>query len=340
MKQKISISLLLLTLVITSLALPISAQSPVSQPADDRIRLGVDLVVLDALVLQQRTSRPVGDLRKDDFNLYEEGVKQEISHFGRDTLPLSVILLVDRGGCLDPFGEEVRRATAESLNRLKPEDEVAMMAFHDTTEIVQGFTRNRNRLVDALHRMPPHEENAGHCFNRAFYDAAAYIQRAGNPDGRRVIIVITGVTTGLECTGPSVEEAHMSVLESGSVVCGLIPKTAEQRMESGIMRAAAGLAGLFKVKSSGVHKLAEETGGEVMSDKPEHLDRAFNTLVEHLRTRYSLGFVSSSPRQDGRFRKVKLELIPAALKQREAGGKLIVKTRRGYVASRVRRQRI
>jgi len=111
-------------------------------------------------------------------------------------------------------------------------------------------------------------------------------------------------------------------------------------MESGIMRAAAGIAGLFKVRSSGVNKLAEETGGEVMTDKPENLDRAFNTLVEHLRTRYSLGFVSSSPRQDGRFRKVKLELAPAVVKQREAGGKLIVKTRRGYVAAKPRRERI
>ena len=331
----------MLSLVVTSFALLLaSAQSPPTSSIDDRIRLGVDLVVLDALVLQQRTSRPVGDLRREDFTLFEEGVRQEISHFGRDTLPLSVILLVDRGGCLDPFGEQVRRATAEALSRLKPEDEVAMMAFHDTTEIVQGFSRNRNRLLDALNRMPPHDENAGHCFNRAFYDAAAYMRRAGNPDGRRVIIVITGVTTGFECAGPSVEEAHMSVLESGSVVCGLIPKTAEQRMESGIMRAAAGIAGLFKVRSSGVNKLAEETGGEVMTDKPENLDRAFNTLVEHLRTRYSLGFVSSSPRQDGRFRKVKLELAPAAVKQHESGGKLIVKTRRGYVAAKARSERI
>ena len=43
--------------------------------------------------------------------------------------------------------------------------------------------------MDALHRMPPHDENAGHCFNRAFYDAAAYMRRAG----KRVVVVASGL---------------------------------------------------------------------------------------------------------------------------------------------------
>src|SRR5262245_3349612 len=118
------VTLVSILLTIACFALPLtSAQSPSSTSSEDQLRLGVDLVVLDALVLQQKTSRPVGDLRKEDFTLFEDGVKQEITHFGRDTLPLSVILLIDRGGCLDPFGEQVRRATEDALSRLKPDDE-------------------------------------------------------------------------------------------------------------------------------------------------------------------------------------------------------------------------
>jgi hypothetical protein len=128
----------------------------------------------------------------------------------------------------------------------------------------------------------------------------------------------------------------MAVLESGSVVCGLIPKSPLQQMESGVMSAVTGIGGLFKVRSSGVNKLAEETGGEVMSDKPEHLDRAFNTLVEHLRTRYSLGFVSTNSKRDGTFRKVKLDIAPSVVKARASEGKLVIRTRRGYVASKRR----
>src|SRR5438045_1291031 len=103
------------------------------------IKLGVDLVVLDALVVQQRTSRIVGDLKKDDFALFEDGIKQQISHFSQDRLPLSVILIVDRAGCLDPFTREMHRATVRALSKLKPEDEVALMAFAKDVQLVQGF---------------------------------------------------------------------------------------------------------------------------------------------------------------------------------------------------------
>lgn len=297
----------------------------------DNIKLAVDLVVLDAQVLQQKTGRVVGDLRKEDFVLAEDGVRQEITQFSQDTLPLSVILLIDRGGCLDPFSEKVRHATLEALQRLRPQDEVALMAFANRTELIEGFGRGKDRILAGLNRIPPHDEEADHCFSGAFYDAANYMRAAGNPDGRRVIIMITGITTYFDCAGASPEQARMAVLESGSVVCGIIPKTAGQRIENGIMIAAAGVGGLFKAKSSSLKQLSEETGGEVLSDKPENLDHTFNDLIDHLRTRYTLGFVSTNKKRDGSFRKLKVELTPPAQKNND---RLVVKTKRGYIAAK------
>ncbi|MEK6322638.1 MAG: VWA domain-containing protein [Acidobacteriota bacterium] len=299
--------------------------------ASENIRLAVDLVVLDAQVLQHKTGRVVGNLTKEDFVLAEDGVRQQVTQFSQDTLPLSVILLIDRGGCLDPFSEKVRHATLEALQRLRPQDEVALMSFANTTELVTGFSSGKDRILAGLDHLPPHEEDANHCFSRAFYDAADYMSRAGNPDGRRVIIMITGITTFFDCGGPSSDEARMAVLESGSVVCGIIPKTAGQRMEKGMMIAAAGIGGLFKAKSSNLKKLAEETGGEVLSDKPENLDRVFNDLIDHLRTRYTLGFVSTNRKRDGSFRKLKLELARPVQKSDD---RLVIKTKRGYIAAR------
>jgi VWFA-related protein len=314
------------------------APPQVAQPApqDENIRLNVDLVVLDALVLAQKTGRVIGNLKKEDLSLFEDGVRQEITHFTQDTLPLSVILLIDRGGCLDPFSEKMRRATLEALRRLKPEDEVALMSFHDKVELIKPFGSGRDDIANSLLRVPDHDENAGHCFNLAFYEAARYMSRAANPDGRRVIIMITGATKAFDCAGPTREEARMAILESGSVVCGLIPKTAMQRLENSVMIAATGVAGLFKMKSSNLKQLAEETGGEVMSDKPELIDHTFQNLINHLRTRYSIGFVSSNPKRDGSFRKLRLD-VAQPVQQRE--GKLVVKTRRGYLASKPGAQR-
>ena len=96
------------------------------------------------------------------------------------------------------------------------------------------------------------------------------------------------------------------------------------------MRTATTIGGIFKAPSLRINKLAEETGGEVLDDKPENLDRAFNTLIDHLRSRYSLGFVSSNKKHDGTVRKLKLEISPSAQKSRSE--KLVVNTRRSYVA--------
>ncbi|HSF25592.1 MAG TPA: VWA domain-containing protein [Blastocatellia bacterium] len=306
------------------------SNKPAPAKAED-VRLAVDLVVLDAQVLQQKTGRTVGFLKGEDFVLTEDGVKQQIAHFSQDSLPLSVLFMIDRGGCLDPFTEKVRGAIVDSVRKLKPQDEVAMMAFHNTTELITRFGRGENRIIEGLNHMTPHDEEANHCFNRAFYDAAEYMKRAGNPDGRRVIVVITGVTTYFDCSGPSGDEARRAILESGSVVCGIIPKTPAQRIESGVMHAITGIGGVFKARSSNLNKLAEETGGEVMTDKPENLDRTFNDLIGHLRTRYVIGFVSTNQKRDGAFRKVKLDIVPFLQK---GDSKLVVKTRRGYIATK------
>ena len=114
-------------------------------PAAEVVKVDVDLVTVDALILQKNTARIAGGLKKEDFLIYEDGAKQEITHFSQDSLPLSVLLLIDRGGCLDPFGEKVHRAAVDAVSRLKPVDEVAVMTYHDTTQLLQGFTREIGR---------------------------------------------------------------------------------------------------------------------------------------------------------------------------------------------------
>ncbi|HEY6121821.1 MAG TPA: VWA domain-containing protein [Pyrinomonadaceae bacterium] len=294
------------------------------------VKVDVDLITVDALVLQKNTARVVGDLKQDDFVVTEDGKKQQVTHFSKDSLPLSVLLLIDRGGCLDPFSEEVHRAANNALARLKPADEVAVMSYHDTAELLQEFTRDRPLVVEALNRIPPHDENANHCLNKAFYEAADYMQKAGNPVGRRVIILITGITRNFDCaSGPGGNEAKHAIFESGSVVCGIVPSTGEQRMENGIITLATRVGGVMHVSSLNVKELAAETGGEVFEDKPAVLDQAFSKLIEHLRGRFSLAFVSTNKRRDGSLRKLKIEIVPAAEKAR---GKLVVKARRSYIA--------
>lgn len=302
---------------------------PAAQPAEI-VKVDIDLVTVDALVLQKKTARVVGHLKQTDFVILEDERKQEVTHFSQDSLPLSVLLLIDRGGCLDPFGTEVRRAANEAMARLKETDEVAVMTYADNAELVQEFTRDRSEIERALERIPKKNQWADHCLNKAFARAADYMVTSGNPVGRRVIIAITTITRNFDCGhGPSGKAAKHSLYESGSVVCGLIPRTTGQRMENGYMVWGTRMAGVFGAPTLDIKELADETGGEVLEERPAQLDTTFATLIDHLRTRYSLAFVSTNRKRDGTLRKLKIDVTPAVQK---AQGKLVVKARRSYLA--------
>jgi hypothetical protein len=80
-----------------------------------------------------------------------------------------------------------------------------------------------------------------------------------------------------------------------------------------------------------LENLANETGGEVLADKPEKLDTTFQTLIDHLRSRYNLAFVSTNKKRDGTTRKLKLDVDPA---RQRSQGKLVIKARRSYISPR------
>ena len=304
--------------------------NPAPTRADEVVKVDVDLVRVDALVLEKKTARVVGDLRQADFTISEDGVKQTISHFSQDSLPVSMLLLVDRGACLDPFGSEVREAARHAIAQLKPSDEVALMSYHDEVELLQEFTRDRSLIFDSFDRVPAHEEHARHCLNKAFAAAADYVQKAGNPIGRRVIVVITGVTRDFDClSGVSGKTAAQAIYESGAVVSAIVPKTAAQQAENGVMIWATRIGRLGGAPYMDIQTLANETGGEILQDKPERLNTTFADLISHLRTRYNLAFTSTNKNRDGTTRKLKIDVGEATQKTK---GKLVVKARRSYVA--------
>ena len=342
--SRLKLGTALLAGILAAIALPFlySARSQsrprtiTSQPnsppvrSDEVLKVDVDLITVDALVLEKKTARVVGDLRQADFTLSEDGVKQTITHFSQDSLPISMLLLVDRGACLDPFGTEVREAARQAIARLKPSDEVALMSYHDEAELLQEFTRDRDLVSRSLDRVPPHEEHARHCLNKAFAAAADYVQKAGNPIGRRVIVVITGVTRDFDClSGMSGKAAARAIYESGAVVSAIVPETAGQRMENGVMVWATRIGKLGGAPYLDIQTLANETGGEILTDKPEKLNTTFADLISHLRTRYNLAFTSTNKNRDGTTRKLKIDVAAPAQK---AKGKLVVKARRSYVA--------
>lgn len=301
-----------------------------AQQPDEVIKLSTELVVLDAQVNDKNTGQPVGGLTKEDFVLYEDGVQQQITNFSQDRLPLSIILLLDVSGSVRPIIEEIGDGAVEALNRLKPEDEVAVMLFASETVLLQDFTVDRQIIAAKLAGIRQQARTAGGAtlLNEAVFNAARHLQKAANPVSRRVIITITDNITNKRLFGNKHSEADAinQLYESGGVVCGLIVRSLFGQVNNVLIKSpdAILLRRIFRVGS--VNKYAEKTGGEVLPASKQDIDSKLGELLSRLRARYSIGYVSTNTKQDGKYRRIKLKLA------KSANANSIVKTKDGYYA--------
>jgi Ca-activated chloride channel family protein len=293
------------------------------------VKLRADLVLVDALPVQKKTGRIIGGLKRDDFTIFEDGVQQKIEYFSKDKLPVSVVLLVDRAGCVNPFNEQIRAATIKAISHLKPEDEVAIMTFSSKVKLVQPFTRDRQMIADTIMGVERQHQSEQHYFNAAIYEASEYMKKAANPAGRRAIIVLTSLEASIDFSKVSEQEALLSVLESGAVVSGVLIQTVGGRIEQGIRGKPTSLLRHLGLRSGSLKMFVEETGGELVGASPDEIDATLDRLVENISASYSLAYVSTNTARDGKRRRIRVELNPA-VENRE--GKAALLARKSYRA--------
>jgi VWFA-related protein len=306
---------------------------PLAQsPSDEQsLRLRADLVLVDVLPVQKKTGRIIGDLNRDDFTIYEDGVKQAISHFSKDKLPVSVILLVDRAGCVNAFNDQIRVATTAAISHLKPEDEVAIMTFSNKVDLFQPFTRDRKLIADKVAAVERQHHSEQHYFNQAIYEASDYMKKAANPAGRRAIIVLTSLEASIDFSKTSEKEALHAVLESGAVVSGILVQTLGGRIEQGIRGKPTSLLRHLGLRSGSLKMFVEETGGELIGARPAQIDATLNRLVDNLSASYSLAYTSTNTARDGKRRRLRVQLSPEVEKRE---GKTALLARRSYVTAK------
>ncbi len=309
------------------------AQNPTSQEIilPDTIKLSTDLVVLDVQVLNRKTGEIINGLKAADFELYEDGVKQEITHFSQDRLSLSVILLMDLSGSVSPALKEIQSGALLALERLKEKDEVAVIAFSSETQLVQDFTPDRKLIIEKIgHIEKTPVIGQGTSLFEGLRYAAIHMNRASNPTSRRVIIAITdNVAWEYHFSGLSEKEVSDKILESGSMVCGLVVEGAMTRTERIFNWERPG-ADIYRRRMS-VDPFANQTGGEIIKSNKTEVNARLALLIDHLRTRYSLGFSSKKEQADGGFRRIGLALTREAQKRL---GDVVVRTKQGYYARR------
>src|SRR5436305_137037 len=181
----------LIVATITLLLTCVGSRAQEKEP-DEVIKVNTDLVVFDAQVIDKKSKRIIVDLTRDDFDVSDNGVKQQITYFSRDELPLSVILLLDVSRSTRPIIHDIRDGALNALHRLKVEDQVAVMAFAEKSNLAQDFTKDR-----ALVSRKIQEATATSALGNGTYlapaleSAAIQMHGASALNSRRVIIVIT-----------------------------------------------------------------------------------------------------------------------------------------------------
>jgi VWFA-related protein len=311
---------LLIPAVLVSLitGLPSKSRAQEKEPVDV-LKVETDLVVFDAQVIDKKTRRVIGDLSKDDFEVYEKGVKQPISYFGRDELPLSIMLLLDVSGSVRPILHQIRDGALNALQRLKPQDQVAIMAFANISQLAQDFTKDRSLAARKIKEATATDTlGRGTLLAPALETATFHMQTAATQASRRVIIVITDNIAF--ASGAEQREILEGLFDSGTVVYGLIVRAAFGKVFNV----------LFLGQIKGVNKFVEETGGEVLGASKDEVDQKLGVVIDRLRARYALGFRPASATTKDEFRPVLIK-ISSARKRKE---KPLVLTKRGYYLRR------
>jgi len=284
-----------------------------AQAVDEPAPIRVDVNVVNVLcTVSDKRGALITDLHKEDFEIREDGRKQVIRYFARDTdLPLTVAMLMDVSGSVRQAIEAEREAAGRFFDAvLRPTDHALLLGFSSTLVLWQDFTSSTERLRGALaqlHAIPFRGlPDVGQAMpGTLLYDAVyqtAIGKLKGVPGRKMMLIVSDGLDNGSRM---HLEEALQAVEATNTIVYGIC----------------------YDQKFFGcdfLKGLAEPTGGRMFDvGKRRSLAEIYKTIEDELRSQYAIGYVPANQEHDGKFRKLAVKVNSPGLR---------VSVRRGYYA--------
>jgi len=280
-------------IISAALLLPALAFACILAAQEASFKLDVQLVRL-LVTVKNPAGDLVGSLESRDFELFDGGVKQNISVFEHQTnQPLSVTLLIDTSGSMDKDLKVATGSLAKFLNALvkegNPDDAASLYSFNDQVTLLNSFTRRLTRLEDSLR---PLKGDSGTSLYDAIYLSTGAMR---SRDGRHVLVVVTdgGDTT----SSKKYSDARAAAQRADAVFYPIV------------IVPIANPAGRNIGGEHALETLAESTGGRTFYPTVEQIDRAFADILRELRTQYLIGYYPRGPTAgDGKFHTVRLEL--------------------------------
>ena len=264
-------------------------------PTVATFKVDVDLVLVEVGVHDEH-GRAVGNLKQEDFRVFEDGAEQQIQAFSHEELPLAVALVVDNSSSIVAALEELRAGALDTLALLKPDDQVAIFSFGEKPEMVEGLTSDHEALSVDLWALSPY---GGTDIDGALYDAAVYLGRTAHERRRAVILVSDNEPS--EEQSSDVPQVVRAAQQSGTPIYSI--KVGNLQHSKTFFLAHS------EPRLHDVEKICRQTGGDMIDTRNgTSVSSAMETILNWLKQGYTLGYSPSNKRRDGTYRTIEVRL--------------------------------
>ncbi len=269
-----------------------AAQTP--QPPQVPFRAGVDVVSLNVTVTDG-TARYITDLTQDDFNVFEDGVKQDVTFFSRTNLPIALALLIDTSASMESKLPTAQEAAVGFAKRLRAQDLAEVIDFDSRVVVLASFTNGVSDLEQAIRKT-----SAGG--STSLYNA--------------VYIALKDLKKVVAKNSEEIRRQALVVLSDGEDTSSLLPfeevldlaKRSETAIYAIGLRSPDGPGTAtkgFKEAEFVLRQFAQETGGRsFFPSQLSDLANVYGQISDELSSQYTVGYTSRNPRRDGSWRRV------------------------------------
>ncbi|HXW07214.1 MAG TPA: VWA domain-containing protein [Vicinamibacterales bacterium] len=275
--------------------------------ARQRFKAGVELVTLSVTVTDG--PRYVMDLEQEEFEVFEDGAKQNITFFSRIQQPIALAILLDTSASMDERLETAQEAAVGFARRMKPEDVTEVIDFDSQVRILQTFTNDAAALEKAIRST---SVNGSTSLYNAIYISLKELKKVRAQSAeeirRQAIVVLSDGddTSSLVAYDEVLDLAKRS--ETAIYAIGLKPSSS-MRTE-------------FKEAEFVLKQLSNETGGRAFFvTSVTELPKIYEQISHELSNQYSLAYTSRNPLRNGAWRRIVVRVTRPGLSAR---------TRQGY----------
>jgi Ca-activated chloride channel family protein len=277
-------------------AQPAEPQQPASQPATQApsFRAGVDLVSLNVTVTDPQ-QKYVTNLEQDDFQVYEDGVKQDVTLFNRTNLPIALALLVDTSASMESRLPIAQEAAIGFARKLRPQDLAEIIDFDSRVVILQAFTNKASELESAIRKT---SAGGSTSMYNAVYIALKDLKKAvatSQDDIRRQAIVLLSDGEDTSSLLPFEEVLDLAKRSETAIYSiGLRSTESSSSASKG-----------FKEAEFVLRQLSQETGGRAFfPTQIADLNGIYGQIAEELSSQYTVGYTSKNAKRDGAWRRI------------------------------------